>query len=575
MKFLAEGAFNKVYTIVTSDDAGVESQLPYVFRTTLPVEPFYKTASEVATLSYIREHTSVPVPRVIAHSSTADNELGFEWILMDRIPGVSLKNLWREMDMKTKERVTRAVARYVKQLQDRCSFGVTGNLYFRGSIPDKTVRTAPVTDDRFVIGPIVTAFMFAGGRKLRLPRNLGPYSNDAEYMAALADAEAEDIKFLQSPEARTHDDFDEDLAEEASEIMEALRGLRGVLAVLFPSHRRSFALTHHDLSLSNILVDPTTYKINGIIDWECTGTRSGWEDRYPVFLEGREREEKPEPLSPGDDDEVRVEQWEDWEKTILRPLWDKELGDVGHGDDAVDKMRLEWRRQLDWLEIYAEKVMEWVEVEYEEWIFKMFEKSMDADVFTAIMRFIPRAACHTGIQTISLERLYNTVLQCFDHSTGHPQVISKFRDKAYLSAKALLYLAIQRKRIGDKSDEAFLKSISRRHLIMDSKSKGNSDLKSTLGVINRVFGSSEPVPWQNFSFTPPHHAWMARVLLYRAWDILRRGESLPDDIRGFILYSLRLEPTRPVSIVADCLFIIDLVLGIKPHTLGPLVVDKR
>ena len=92
--FLARGAFNKLYAISTS----------YVFRVTLPVEPFYKTASEVATLSYIREHTSVPVPRVIAHSSTANNELGFEWILMERIPGVPLKNVWPEMDMETKVR---------------------------------------------------------------------------------------------------------------------------------------------------------------------------------------------------------------------------------------------------------------------------------------------------------------------------------------------------------------------------------------------------------------------------------------------------------------------------------------
>ena len=52
--FLAQGAFNKVYTIATSGGDGVESQLPYVFRVTLPVEPFYKTAGEVAILLYSR-----------------------------------------------------------------------------------------------------------------------------------------------------------------------------------------------------------------------------------------------------------------------------------------------------------------------------------------------------------------------------------------------------------------------------------------------------------------------------------------------------------------------------------------
>ena len=370
--FLAEGAFNKVYTLATSDGDGVESQLPYVFRVALPVEPFYKTASEVATLCYIREHTFAPVPRVIAHSSTTDNELGFEWILMDKILGVSLKSLWRGMDMETKERETRVIAQYVKQLHDQCSFDAIGNLYFREDLVDGTVRMVPTADDRFVIGPIVNGFMFAGGRKLRLQRNLGPYSDDAEYMATLADAEAEDMKFLQLPEARTHDDFDEDVAEDAPEILEALRELREAWAVLFPSRPRvpphPFVLTHHDLSLSNILMDPATYKITGIIDWECTGTRPGWEYRYPEFLEGeREIEEKPEPLSPGEDDVCRVENWEDWEKTVLRPLWDEELGDVNRGDDAMDKMRSEWRMQLNWLEIYVERVKGWMKVVFMEW----------------------------------------------------------------------------------------------------------------------------------------------------------------------------------------------------------------
>ena len=43
---LAEGTLNKLYAISTSGDNVVESQLSYVFRVTIPVEPFYKTASK-------------------------------------------------------------------------------------------------------------------------------------------------------------------------------------------------------------------------------------------------------------------------------------------------------------------------------------------------------------------------------------------------------------------------------------------------------------------------------------------------------------------------------------------------
>ena len=47
-----------------------------------------------------------------------------------------------------------------------------------------------------------------------------------------------------------------------------------------------------------------TLKITGIVDWECTATRPFWEEGYPMFVEGREMEEEPEPLSTGDEDAI-------------------------------------------------------------------------------------------------------------------------------------------------------------------------------------------------------------------------------------------------------------------------------
>ena len=98
----------------------------------------------------------------------------------------------------------------------------------------------------------MTAFTFAGGRKLRLSWTRGPYSDDAEYTAALARVEIEDMEFLQSPETRTHEDFDEKVAEEAPEILEASGGLQELQKRLFPSRPqvpRVYLHQHHDLSL--------------------------------------------------------------------------------------------------------------------------------------------------------------------------------------------------------------------------------------------------------------------------------------------------------------------------------------
>ena len=208
----------------------------------------------------------------------------------------------------------------------------------------------------------------------------------------------------------------------------------------------------------------------------------------------------------------------------------------------------------------------------------MFEKSTDADVIMAIMRFIPEVVWHANIRTTPLQRLYDTVLECFDQSSGHPVVISRLRNKAYLSAKALLHLAIQRKCIGDRSDEAVFTSISSQHVTLGSKHyEGDSDLESTLGIIDRVFSNGNPecMYWQKFTFTVPHYVWMGHILLYRAWDVLRNDQPLPNDIKDFVLHSLQSEPSPPAAVVADCLFIAGLVLGINLHTTDLLVADKR
>ena len=157
-------------------------------------------------------------------------------------------------------------------------------------------------------------------------------------------------------------------------------------------------------------------------------------------------------------------------------------------------------------------------------------------------------------------------------------VIPKLRDKAYPSAKALLHLAIQRKCIGNDSDKAVFESISNWHPTMGSEHyKEDSDLESTLGIVDRVFGISvsEPMRWDKFSFTVPHHAWMGHILLYRAWDAITVGQPLPDGTKEFVLHSLQSESPPPAPIIADCLFIVGLVLGIQLRIDDLLVVDKR
>jgi len=207
----------------------------------------------------------------------------------------------------------------------------------------------------------------------------------------------------------------------------------------------------------------------------------------------------------------------------------------------------------------------------------MFEKPIEYDTVVAIIRFIPEIVWHGGIRTIPLERIYHNLLECFDDRAHDATVISRYRDRAYLSAKAALHIIVQRRCLGENADTEIFDSIAARHQQMGSRNyEGDSDLESTLGIIDRVLGINVPaMRWETYKFTIPHHSWMAHILLYRAWDTLGTTGVLSEDVISFVKHTLSLDPPPSSVIVADCLLIIGLVLGIGIHVDDLSVVDKR
>ena len=83
-EILAKGSASKVYAIHR------DVKVDYIMRISLPVEPHRKTLSEQATIEYVRQHTKISVPEVITLSMQSSNTLGFEWTIMQRIPGDKL-----------------------------------------------------------------------------------------------------------------------------------------------------------------------------------------------------------------------------------------------------------------------------------------------------------------------------------------------------------------------------------------------------------------------------------------------------------------------------------------------------
>ena len=89
----------------------------------------------------------------------------------------------------------------------------------------------------------------------------------------------------------------------------------------------------------------------------------------------------------------------------------------------------------------------------------MSEMSMETDVATAIAGFIPEIVWHADTRAVPLEMLYDMVLKCFDRSSGRPILKPGLRDRAYLSAKALVHVGIRHRCAGDASQNVAFNSI--------------------------------------------------------------------------------------------------------------------
>ena len=123
ISFLAQGGFNKLYNVTC--DKETEN---LILRMALPVDARYKTLSEVATMDWMSHNTNILVPVVIASGSSRTNPVGFDWILMTKLPGGPLVDVWRSLPYLAKEGLVKRFAEFSSCLFKR-QLGCIGDIY--------------------------------------------------------------------------------------------------------------------------------------------------------------------------------------------------------------------------------------------------------------------------------------------------------------------------------------------------------------------------------------------------------------------------------------------------------------
>jgi aminoglycoside phosphotransferase (APT) family kinase protein len=332
VSFYAEGGFNKLYLARTS-------RREALMRVSLPVYPHHKTRGEVTTLCFLRRTTDIPVPEVIAFDDTGKNDIGFEYILMERLPGVSAYKKWRTLNMFQKVALVQRMAEIQAQLACHTFNGI-------GTLTTNDEGN-PANEQP---GEMVSGFFFWGNH-FDYDVTRGPFRSSHDWLVSYIDIIIKDQE-LAKKEAE-----DEEDEEDAEFALALARRLLDLLPKVFPSllnpAERS-VIWHEDLSLSNILIDDLG-NITGIIDWECASAMPLWmATKVPKFLEGPFRDEEPKRQAYADenpeerqvrgvsgDDELYNEgknelYWIhllEYENTQLRRIYNTHMRQLRHGWD--------------------------------------------------------------------------------------------------------------------------------------------------------------------------------------------------------------------------------------------------
>ncbi|KAF9553870.1 hypothetical protein CPC08DRAFT_767206 [Agrocybe pediades] len=303
IKVLAEGTFNRVFSL-TMDDGKQEILVKMPFPHAGPQKLL--TNSEVATMDFVRTRFKAPVPKVLAWDSSPYNEIGNEYIIMEKLPGQHLKAMRAFMD--GTEHFVKDIAKLSTDMAS-IPFSQFGNIFFKDDV-DPSLRDRPLYapgvpedefSERFRIGPSVKRQFYNDGRaNLQIDR--GPWKDVYPYMKAHAKCE---IAWINRYAGKTLSVKSEQYVgpvkttpkqhvifiEKWLSILPALIPLPSTLSHV--KHRKEPhlldlnkpTLMHTDLESSNILVtDDLKMSLCGLLDFQAVSIRPAFEARLPCML---------------------------------------------------------------------------------------------------------------------------------------------------------------------------------------------------------------------------------------------------------------------------------------------------
>ncbi|KAL2865238.1 phosphotransferase enzyme family protein [Aspergillus lucknowensis] len=241
--------FNRVLLATMEDGFRAIVKIPYW----ISVPKTYATVSEVATLILLRSK-GIPVPEVYEWSSTNDNPVGVEFIIMEHAPGVGADTRWFHNTKHQKHALVTGIVDLEKKIFD-IPFGAVGSLDFKSDLSSNLQGPLYVAGTPDEAGDSETSCMDQSQIIC-----FGTDPND--YLLATAEKE---VKWIEKFGKPLESDFPHNTV-----FPKYLKIAPYLLPSDTGSSLRRLTLRHPDLTPSNVFICPNTCKITSIIDWQHT-----------------------------------------------------------------------------------------------------------------------------------------------------------------------------------------------------------------------------------------------------------------------------------------------------------------
>lgn len=258
---ITSAAYHTIYLITFPGDAAAalhpavanepDGSISLILRVSGKHIPRIKTINEIAAMSWVRDNTSIPTPAVVRFDSSEDNAIGYEFILLEKVQGVSIDKIYDNLDDGKLEKLISQLTEYLVELH-RHEWNHAGGLSIDD---DNKIVPGRVLAENFWQGPEIAEY-WGEAEDVDSLNVHGPYDTYTDYIRSHIQ------QYIRNIEKHTSLDWMRDLIPKLAAFNAYLNDHANEL------NKTKYIFTHRDLHFGNIMCNPDTLQITAILDWE-------------------------------------------------------------------------------------------------------------------------------------------------------------------------------------------------------------------------------------------------------------------------------------------------------------------